>query len=77
MDFSVIKLFTHETIVHAQIIAVRKLLAREIKFDIMLNVRGIRSHIQFDASQTEINLLKDYSGYTVYVKTGNQWVPAL
>jgi len=58
-------LHTHESIVHAQIHAIEKLLARDIIYQITLNVQGTRSHIRFPLSNTEAKLIQSNLGYKI------------
>ena len=72
-----IKLFTHEAIVHSQLQSIEKLLQRKVDYEISLNQHGVRSNIQFKVNPEEIELIKNYLGYTVYTKDGERWVPAM
>ena len=62
-----VKLFTHEVIVHSQLTALEKILNRCLHYEISLNIKGIRSNIQFDADDKEIKLIKGNLGYSVIV----------
>jgi hypothetical protein len=70
-----IKLFTHEAIIHSQVCALEKTLSREIDYELLLNSRESRSHIQFDADEKEIMLIKGNLGYTVMIQDGTHWLP--
>lgn len=69
-----VKLFTHEAIVHAQTLSIEKLLNRKVEFDISLNVKGVRSNIQFTVNEAEITQIKKNLGYTVYTLNADQWI---
>jgi hypothetical protein len=56
---------THESIVHAQVLSIEKLLQREIQYQIMLNVQGTRSQIKFLLSENEAQLIRDNLGYKI------------
>jgi hypothetical protein len=62
-----VKLFTHEVIVHSQLTALENILNRCIHYEISLNGKDIRSNIQFDANEKEINLIKAHLSYNVMV----------
>lgn len=69
-----IKIITHESIIHSQIQSIERVLARPVSYEVILNVRGVKSHIQFNASPEEIERVKADLGYRVYVKKDNEWV---
>jgi hypothetical protein len=68
------KIMTHESIVHGQIMSLEKLLDRQLSFQLTLNVKGIRSNIEFKASQEEIQRVKQDLGYRVFIKLQDSWV---
>lgn len=68
-----VKLMTHEVIVHTQLQSLERVLEREVLCDITLNVKGIKSHIIFNASEEEINKIRQDLGYTIYVRDGETW----
>jgi hypothetical protein len=72
-----IKLFTHEAIVHSQLLAIETTLDRRVDYEISLNKKTTRSHIQFDASDKEIASIKANLGYTVMIEENNQWLPVI
>jgi hypothetical protein len=72
-----IRLFTHESIVHSQVIKIETMLGREVPFEIMLNQLQANSTIEFAASDREITLLKNDLGYSVFVFDGTRWLPHL
>ena len=72
-----VKIFTHEVIVHSQINAIEKTLNRDIHCEITLNIRTVRSFIEFDANNSEIDLIKANLGYTVMIKQQNRWWPSI
>lgn len=69
-----IKIMTHESIIHSQIQSIERVLARPVSYGVILNVRGVKSHIHFQATPEEIELVKADLGYRVYVKKDNEWV---
>lgn len=75
MDQQLLRIFTHENIVHTQTEAIQKLLKREIQFTINLNVQDDRPNIQFFVSKSELDLLSNSLGHTIFVKTGENWRP--
>lgn len=72
-----VKLFTHEAIVHSQLLALERILSRVIPYEIALSTKGIRSNIQFFADEQEIKRIKSNLGYTVMILDGTQWLPHL
>lgn len=68
-----IKIYTHEVIAHSQMNAIEKILNRQIDYTMALNT-STRSNIQFEATLTEIEKIKDNLGYVVMVKQDNTWV---
>ena len=70
-----IKLFTHERIIHAQVVNLEKILNRSIDCTILLNNRESGSSIQFDANDQEIEQIKMDLGCTIMVLTGKIWMP--
>jgi hypothetical protein len=60
-----IKVFTHEVIVHSQVTNLEKILERRIDYEITLNTKGARSNIQFEVSETEVDLIKSKFGYAI------------
>lgn len=72
-----VKVFTHEAIVHSQLLALERVLARVIPYEIALSTKGIRSNIQFFADEDEIRRIKSNLGYTVMILDGTQWLPHL
>jgi hypothetical protein len=75
MDHNV-KIMTHESIVHGQISSIEGLLERPVNFAVTLNVKGVRSHIRFVASNEEIEKVKSNLGYKIYVQLDKEWVVA-
>jgi ribosomal protein S6 len=59
---------THESVIHAQIAAIEKLLKRELNYQIVLNVKGVHSHIEFDANEEELDLIQNDLGYKTRLK---------
>jgi hypothetical protein len=72
---SLVKIFTHEAIVHSQIAAVERVLKREVDMKITLNVKESRSSIEFTADEKEIVTIKNDLGYVVMVYDGSVWLP--
>ena len=50
----VIKVYTHESVIHSQMSAIEKVLDRSVNFEITLNTKNARSNIQFEASEDEM-----------------------
>lgn len=67
-----VRILTHESVVHFQLMAIEKLLKRNMDFTVTLNQRSAISNIQFTASEEEIAFIKKDLGYKVYrEKEGN------
>jgi hypothetical protein len=64
MDIAV-KIMTHESIVHTQILSIEKLLNRNITYDVTLNTRGVKSYLSFLATPEEVELVKADLGYRI------------
>jgi hypothetical protein len=74
MDRVIIRIMTHESIVHSQITSLERLLNREIDFALTLNIRGVKSSIEFSATEDEIHRVKADLGYRIFMSENNNWV---
>jgi hypothetical protein len=72
-----VKLFTHETIVHSQIASIEKVLDRRVDFQITINAKETRSNIQFNATRDEMELIKTQLGYNLLVRNEAGWLPLI
>jgi hypothetical protein len=70
-----LRVFTHENIVHTQTALIEKLLKREVSFVVNLNSAEDRPNIQFSASKSELQILCNTLGHTIFVKSDTKWRP--
>jgi hypothetical protein len=75
MDYT-IRIMTHESIIHSQIVSIERLLEREINCQPTLNAKGVKSNIEFRASTDEIEKVRTDLGYRVLVEKNGQWLLA-
>lgn len=74
---TLIRLYTHELIIHTQLASIEQVLKRTISFAITLNQRQSKSNIEFSVSETEIGTLKQDLGLNVQIFNGTRWLPHL
>lgn len=68
-----IKIMTHESIVHSQLNSIERILNRQVDFKLTLNIKGIKSNIEFVATPDEVEKVKRDLGYTVFTLVGKEW----
>ena len=75
MNERLLRIFTHESIVHTQIASIEKLLERKIEFSITINTKNEKSNIQFSVSENELLELANKLGQTIFFKSNESWMP--
>jgi hypothetical protein len=70
---TIVKIMTHESIIHSQLSSLERILNREINCQLTLNVKGIKSNFEFPATEEEIEKVKSDLGYHIYVFTNGEW----
>ena len=69
------KIATHESVVHAQLSALHRLLGRDVQYRLVLNRHQSSSTIQFQAPQSEEEVLREHFGLAITRKDGLTWMP--
>lgn len=72
-----VKILTTEVIVHSQIRSLQTILQREVPVRLTLNRKRSGSHIEFNISENEAEVLKDQLGFTILRKNESGWIPVI
>ena len=71
------KIITNELIVHSQIRSLTSLLEREVSYSVVINQRRTGSVIEFEAMESEEEVLKERLGFTILKQNTAGWIPLI